>query len=84
MLQYFRITYVNPAFAPRASIEHITAHNAPDAVRRFWDRMNPACVAKECGADGVVAIEREVTVIDGRTPRGRCEWRAEALKGGGA
>ena len=73
MMNGYRITYVNPAFSPRASYEVIEADNAKGAIAAFWERINPACVFDK----RIYAIERHVTVIDGQSPQGRTEWRSE-------
>lgn len=40
----YRITYVNPAFAPQASHAFVDADDASQAVRTFWHETNAACV----------------------------------------
>ncbi len=54
----YRITYVNPAFSPRASFDVVHAHNVSDAVRVFWENTNPAAVDKSIGDNGIVHVER--------------------------
>ena len=74
MMNVFRITFVNPASSPRASYEVVhDVHNAAEAIAAFWQRINPACVLDK----RLCAIEGQVTVLDGRTPQGRTEWRPE-------
>ena len=72
-MNLYRIAYVNPAFSPRTSYELLEVYNAAEAVAAFWQRINPACVLDK----RLCAIERQVTVIDGRSPDGRTEWRPE-------
>ena len=74
MMNVYRITFVNPAFSPRASYEVVRdVHNATEAIAAFWQRVNPACVLDK----RLYAIERQLTVMDGRSPHGRTEWRPE-------
>jgi hypothetical protein len=54
----YRITYVNPAFSPRASHAIVEALDNHDAVRRFREQINQACVVKTIGDKGVVRIEQ--------------------------
>ncbi len=75
MMNTYRLTYVNPAFAPRASYELVSAHNASGAITEFWKRVNSACVVGK----RIYAIERQVAVIDRRSPQGRTEWRSTEL-----
>ena len=77
MMNRYRITYVNPAFAPRPSVFVTDVYNRTEAVRAFRERHNQANVIQTIGDRGVVKVERAVSVIDGRTPHGRTEWREE-------
>ena len=54
----YRITYVNPAFAPRASCEVVKAHDNHEAVQRFRKKVNQACVVKTIGDKGIVRVEQ--------------------------
>jgi hypothetical protein len=68
----YRLTFVNPAFAPRPSRQVVSAPDARQAIAEFWKQVNPACVLDR----RIHGIERQVTVIDGRSPHGRTEWRS--------
>ena len=54
----YRVTYVNPAFSPRASYVVIEAADNHDAVRRFREQINQTCVIKTIGDKGVVRVQQ--------------------------
>ena len=54
----YRITYVNPAFSPRASYEVVSARDNHDAARRFREQVNQACVIKTIGDKGIIRIDQ--------------------------
>ena len=58
MMNTYRITYVNPAFSPRASYEVVNANDNREAVQRFRERVNQACVIKTIGDKGIIRIEQ--------------------------
>ena len=58
MMNTYRITYVNPAFSPRASYAIVEANSTEDAVRRFLEQINQACVIQTIGDRVVVRIEQ--------------------------
>ena len=58
MMNQYRITYVNPAFSPRASYAIVEATDNYDAARRFREQVNQACVVKTIGDNGIVRIEQ--------------------------
>ena len=53
----YRITYVNPALAPRPSHTLIEAADEAAAIAGFWRRTNPACVLKTVGDKGICRVE---------------------------
>ena len=69
----YRITFVNPAFAPHPSYTCVDAATPAEAIAQFWASTNPRAVLDR----KIYRLERQVTVIDGRTPHGRTEWREE-------
>ena len=79
MMNTYRLTFVNPAFAPRASCQVVSAPSASEAIAEFWKRVNPACVLDK----RIHTIERRVTIIDGRSPHGRTEWRSAESEAAG-
>ncbi len=58
MMDRYRITYVNPAFSPRASYAIVKATDNHDAARRFREQVNQACVVQTIGDKGIIRIEQ--------------------------
>ena len=54
----YRITYVNVAFAPRASYACVQAENVADAIAEFRKNTRPAILVASAGDRGIVRVER--------------------------
>ena len=54
----YRITFVNPAFSPRASYEFVQATSPEQAAEQFRKTVNQACVVKTCGDRGIIQIDK--------------------------
>ena len=54
----YRITYVNVAFAPRASYQCVSAENVAGAIAEFRRIVRQAIVVASAGDRGIVRVER--------------------------
>ena len=57
-METYRVTYVNPSFAPRASILIVRAGCVAGAIERFREQVNQTNVIQTIGNRGVVRVER--------------------------